>query len=102
MRWLGPLRGQSSFGATKARASTSSISGEDLDGRDKPGHDDGETAVSLSRQLDANGLALNGVGGGYQLIFTGAITIAAVALDRWQGSLRAAVGRLSRRSSGAE
>jgi ribose/xylose/arabinose/galactoside ABC-type transport system permease subunit len=50
----------------------------------------------------SNGLALNGVGGGYQLIFTGAITIAAVGLDRWQGSLRSAVGRLSRRSSGAE
>ena len=32
----------------------------------------------------SNGLAFNGVGGGYQLIFTGFITIAAVALDRWQ------------------
>jgi len=43
----------------------------------------------------SNGLALNGVGGGYQLIFTGFITIAAVALDRWQpgGRLLELVGR---------
>jgi ribose/xylose/arabinose/galactoside ABC-type transport system permease subunit len=46
----------------------------------------------------SNGLALTGVGGGYQQIFTGAITIAAVALDRWSGRIRAAVSSLWRRA----
>lgn len=50
----------------------------------------------------SNGLALNGVGGGYQLIFTGAITIAAVALDRWPGAYRALLRPVSiRREAGA-
>jgi ribose/xylose/arabinose/galactoside ABC-type transport system permease subunit len=42
----------------------------------------------------SNGLALVGIGGGYQEIFTGGITIIAVALDRWSSGTPALLRRL--------
>jgi ribose/xylose/arabinose/galactoside ABC-type transport system permease subunit len=43
----------------------------------------GTLSGAILLQVLSNGLSLLGVGGGYQLIFIGSITIAAVALDRW-------------------
>jgi ribose/xylose/arabinose/galactoside ABC-type transport system permease subunit len=42
----------------------------------------------------SNGLALNGVAGGYQDVFTGGIIIFAVGLDRWSSSIRPLIHRI--------
>jgi hypothetical protein len=52
-RPLSRLRGRSRFGEAKTRASTSFFLAalQDVDGRDKPGHDGRRSFASLKRQL---------------------------------------------------